>query len=227
LKKSLEPRRRDCVSIGEQTYRPFLFGALNVTGKYFVTFLQRFEAYYLTLDDDALLVNEVSYLGLGEIKIVIKRITLLRRSVARRGVQDRGSGSGFQVSEINDIHERSKKAVTHKISLVIFFFSTRSELSFIYRFGKEIVRQRVHHQNHSRKHEMVATFIFNYRSLGEPNLFTLYLNDGIIIQIFSRPMVLFHMNPHLIEHYHLLNWKSLQKFQAADPKSRKSPKMKK
>jgi hypothetical protein len=149
-----------------------------------VIFLQRFEAYHLTLDDDALLVNENSYLGLGEIKIVIKRITLLKKSVARRGVQDRGSGSGFKVSEINDIHERSKKAVTHKISSVIFFFSTRSELSFIYRFGKEIVRQRVHCQEDSCSHEMVATFIFNYRSLGEPNLFTSYFNDGITIQIF-------------------------------------------
>lgn len=56
-----------------------------------------------------MLIDELSHTQLGEIKIKISRVIIVGE------VQP----SYFEVSEVNKVHERAKKAVTHKVSSVI------------------------------------------------------------------------------------------------------------
>lgn len=131
------------------------------TYRYVLHFIRRdnigSKDYVFTLDDDSYLGTSAS-MKLGEISISIWRTALGARHVA---------SSSLQPPEDPKVHERSKKAFSHRVKYA-------NPLSALFedlipgRFGEAVRQAQPIHTVGVQKldREPLVTFIFKYRSLG-------------------------------------------------------------
>jgi len=107
-KDEMEPKLMKNVTVGEQSVRPFLFGALSLTGLNLRLYHVMFRILKAIIEDETVLSSQM-YEALGTIKIVFRRITNYKYH--KRGPAPRM----VQLQEDIKIHERAKKSATHKV----------------------------------------------------------------------------------------------------------------
>ncbi len=149
------------VLVGEHSVRPFLFGEVHLTGWYLSHCILEFIMNYY-LDDESALSTR-SYEELGTIKVKIHRITDCR---SRRSS---ASAACFQVPENSKVHERAKKSATHQVMWEWFYIVdvvVPTEDQPFNRFGQIKMIEKQQKYTNFRCQEKVATFVFQYQSLG-------------------------------------------------------------
>jgi len=97
----------DHVAVGECSIRPFLFGALNLTGKYrfFCRVIFRVLNNHFIIEDETL--STQTHEELGTIKVVIRRITNYWKQIT--------AAQSVRLREDVKIHESAKKLATHQV----------------------------------------------------------------------------------------------------------------
>jgi hypothetical protein len=124
-------------------------------------------------DDDKYLDSNASQ-NIGEIALKIWRVTVGRTMDVKHGWRH-----GKQMEDEQKVHEKSKKATTHRIKYVALripigsLFPPNQSVHLTYphaiRLGKEITgRRRRATTAHDMDSEPICTFIFKYRPLGAP-----------------------------------------------------------
>ena len=152
--------------VSESSYIPFLFSPLVVTGEKALllpAYLELIMVYILKwtrrLDDDSYLDTSPSH-SIGEIKLVIVRTTIPKDLEEQLTTY---SGP----PQLQMVHERSKKAIAHRVKYVAVLTLYNRHLMPINSYGSEIPRPPVPMTAYSAKPvERIVSFIFRYRPLG-------------------------------------------------------------